>query len=615
MAANPTTSQDGTRQLAAHRVALTRSRTREEIVFDVLLTTAMVTLIAAPMLFTRSGFALDFTNSLWLTWAAGKGLVAAGHPSFFLNSDVMGVFYPWLAFEGATLLVLTGGFGELLGGHPELAFVSVTTLAIAADYIATLWIARRFGLRGLLAHAPSIAIVTSAYYITNLYGRGAWPEFMAVAALAPLAASGLCLVQAPGWRAGAVLVFALSAIVLTGSHTITLVWAPTMGVLALLVVWVAFGAPRRLPYRRLSMVAGLGALAALVNAWFLLPAAAYEGFVGAHATSTPGVSLWHNTGFFNTPAVLLDPFRSVPGRSTTPGLFVQAPVWFLAWGVLVGGLLVWRGSLGRQVRRSWIAALALVVLVLAMIMIPAFWSIVRFPYDEIQFPYRLCSYVFYGAAGLVLASGVVLDRQRHTQANGVVTCLRVALVAVCAISVGLCIWQQWFASSLFAGSYPDRSEALASTTIAPRTWYNGNEAFSDRSAAVVAASTGRLLLIAPGEVHGDRYAAWREVPDGPQPIQTDIDAGAYLVHISGVQRIGRSPEGLAVVRRVGRMRGPVHIVVETAHGAAIHIGRALSVLAILALLALIGTLACRQYVVGRLKPHPRAERRHGSAVG
>jgi hypothetical protein len=615
MAANPTTSQDGTHRLAARRLALTRSRTREGIVFDVLLTTAMVTLIAAPMLFTRSGFALDFTNSLWLTWAAGKGLVAAGHPSFFLNTDGMGIFYPWLAFEGATLLVLTGGFGELLGGHPEIAFVSVTTLAIAADYIATLWIARRFGLRGLLAHAPSITIVTSAYYITNLYGRGAWPEFMAVAALAPLAASGLYLVEAPTWRAGAVLVFALSAIVLTGSHTITLVWAPTMGVLALVVVWLAFGAPRHLPYRRLAMVAGLGALAALVNAWFLLPAVAYERFVGAHVTSTPGVSLWHNTGFFNTPAVLLDPLRSVPGRSTTPGLFVQAPVWFLAWGVLAGGLLLWRGSLGRQVHRSWIAALVLVVLVLAMIMVPAFWGIVGFPYDEIQFPYRLCSYVFYGAAGLVLASGVVLDRQRRPQARGVVTFLRGALVAVCAISVGLCVWQQWFANDLFAGSYPNRGEALASVSIQPRTWYNGNEAFSDRQAPVVDASSNRLLFIPPEDVHGDRYTGWWDLPDGPQPIQTNINAGAYLVRISGVQRLGRNAEGLAIVRRVGRMRGPVHIVVETAHGAVIYVGRALSVLAILALLALIGTFALRAYVAGRSKPRLRAERRHGSAVG
>jgi hypothetical protein len=36
--------------------------------------------------------------------------------------------------------------------------------------------------------APALAVVTSAYYVTDLYGRGAWPEFMATSAMAPLLA-------------------------------------------------------------------------------------------------------------------------------------------------------------------------------------------------------------------------------------------------------------------------------------------------------------------------------------------------------------------------------------------------------------------------------------------
>ncbi len=39
---------------------------------DAVVALIVVILVAAPLLFTRSGFALDFTNSLWLAWAAGK---------------------------------------------------------------------------------------------------------------------------------------------------------------------------------------------------------------------------------------------------------------------------------------------------------------------------------------------------------------------------------------------------------------------------------------------------------------------------------------------------------------------------------------------------------------
>lgn len=554
---------------------------------DAALTSAMVALVLAPMVLTRSGFALDFTNLLWLTWAAGRALVDAGHPSYFLNAPGMGVFYPLLAFEGGTLLTLTGGIGELLGGDAQLAFVLVTALAVAGDYLGTLWLARQLGLRGLLTHAPAIAIVTSAYYITDLYGRGAWNEFVAVAALAPLAASGLYLVRARSWHPGAVLVFALSAIVFTGSHNITLLWGSTFGCLVLLVAWLSLGRPRHLPYRRLMMVAALAVVSALVNAWFLFADVAYARFVAAGAQPPSADALWSDTSFFNAPRVLLDPLRTVPSQSSSPGLYVQAPVWFLLWAALAGMLLLWRAPVGRSLRRAWLGALTLVVLTLGAIMLEAFWEVVPFPWSEIQFPYRLCSYVVYAVAGLVLVSALVLRGSEHAGSGSVALTLRGALVAACAISVGLCVWQQWIANDLFVGSYANRAEALTSPSVLPRTWYNGNESFSDRQAPVVSAPAGRLLLLPPSAVRGDRFAAWMNLPAGPQPIQTNIDAGPYLVRISGVQRVGRDKEGYAVVRRAGNGRGPVHVVVETAHSAIIEIGRLLSVLAVVALLVLL----------------------------
>jgi hypothetical protein len=80
----------------------------------------------------------------------------------------------------------TGGISELLGGHPVIAYVGVTVIAIAGAYVGTLWLGRQFGLRRWVAHAPALTVVTSAYYVTDLYGRGAWPEFIAASSIAPL---------------------------------------------------------------------------------------------------------------------------------------------------------------------------------------------------------------------------------------------------------------------------------------------------------------------------------------------------------------------------------------------------------------------------------------------
>ncbi len=537
---------------------------------DAAVMAAVVLLVASPLLFTSSGFGLDFTNYLWLTWAAGKELVAAGHINYFLNGQSFGVFYPWMAFDGGPLYTITGGIGELIGGHPQVAFVGVTTLVIAADYGAMLWLGRQFDLRGWTAHAPAMVVVTSAYYVTNLYGRGAWAEFMAVSSIAPLIASGMCLVRAGRWRPFPITVFVLSVVIFSGSHNITLVWGPTLGGLALIVTWLALGVPIRLPYRRLAMLAGLGIAGLLVNGWFLLPDIAYETFTVAHSIAAgSGEKVWIATDYFNIPSIVLDPFRSVPSLSSTPSLYIQTPDWFLAWGLLAGVLLVWRRSVNRALRGVWVGAVVMVTLLLCMILVEQFWSIISFPYNEIQFPLRLCSYVAYAVAWLVLAGVLLLQRvadkggKRYT-----VLGLRITLIGACAISLGLCAWQLWVPETLFPTSYRNRGQALASVHTVPGTWYDPGFYF-DQHAPIVMSEGGRGLVIPPNQVHGDHFAAWMSVPPGPGPIQTNISGGPYLVHVAGLRQIGRNSEGYAVVKRIGSETGPVHVVVETTHSAVI----------------------------------------------
>lgn len=549
---------------------------------DALLTSAVTLAITAPMLFTRAGFQVDFTNHLWLVWAAGKALVRAGHPTYFINTTTQGVFNPWFAFYGGTLYMTTGAIGELLGEHPVIAYVGVTTLAIAGAYAGTLWLGRQFGLRRWLAHAPALTVVTSAYYITDLYGRGAWTEFMAASSIAPLIAGAVYLTRAPAWRPWPVLVFVVSTVFFTGSHNITLLWGTTVGAMALLVLWLSLGRPRRLPYRRLAMVAGLGLTATLINAWFLLTDIAHASDVQAHI-ALPSTFVANATSFFDTPAVLLDPLREVPAGSTTPALYVQAPDWFLMWGLVAGMLLLRGRSANRGLCRAWTAATIIIALLLGMIMLKPFWEHLSNPFTQIQFPYRLNTFVFYAVAGLVLVGSLALQRAATEGPQRVIRPLGLALIAVMAISCGLCQWQEWVPT---VSVLKNRSEALVSANVLPRSWYDGGS-YLDTRAPVVAVPPGRILTIPPAQVEGDRFSASMDVPPGPQPIQTNIATGDYLVRIVGLRWLGRSPNGYAVVRRPNGGSGPVRVTVETASSRAIEFGWALSILAILGVLAVL----------------------------
>jgi hypothetical protein len=552
---------------------------------DVLVTMVATLVVAAPMLFTDSGFAPDFTNHLWLSWAAGKELVRSGFPSYFVNTSNLGAFYPLFAFYGGTLYTITGGLGELLGGHPVLAYVGVTTIAIAGVYGGMLWLSRQLGVRGWVAHAPALAAVTSAYYITDLYGRGAWPEFMATSAMAPLLASCVYLGRGRPWRPIPILIFVLSAVVFSGSHNITLLWATTVAAVALVVIWLALGAPRTLPYRRLAAIAGLGVSSVLVNAWFLFPDLAYSGKV--EVSENPVIN-WAYTSYLNTPATLLDPLRHVPAQSSTPAIFVQIPDWFLAWALAAGALLLWRRRADARLRRAWTAVVMLIGALLAMIMLAQFWSIVPFPFDEIQFPYRLGAYVYYAVAGLVLIGVLALQSESAVDARSRwAGRLGATLVAVAAISVGLCVWQEWVPNALFRVSYRNRNEALVSVNRFPNSWYDDGS-FEDISAPYATIISTRTLEIKPALVHGGHFAEWMNVPSGTGPIWTNIDGGAYLVHISGLERVGRSLYGGVVVKRPHGGSKPVHVVIETAHSAPIELGRLMTLLAIL---LIVGVLA------------------------
>jgi hypothetical protein len=502
------------------------------VLIDVAIATLAVLLVASPLLFTSDGFAPDFTNDMWLAGYQQHVIAAHLQPTLFLQAQQLGVFYPLFAFYGGTLFAITGALGVVLGGSTVLAFEVVTLAAIAAAYGGLFWLARQLGVKGALAHAPALVFVTSAYYVTNLYGRGAWAEFMAVSALPLVLAASLRLVRGR-LSVGPVACLVAGTVVFSGSHNITLLWGSTLAVGALVVYWLLSGRSRELPWRRMLAVAGLIALGVGLNGWFLIPDVSY-----AHDTNISStIEAWGGTGFFNTFGVIFDPLRVVPSESGTPALYVQAPVLALVWGLIALSLSL----RSRRLRAG--AATALIVLggLLVLIMSSAAWSLLPTLFQQIQFAYRLQTYVALAIAGLVLLGALALTRRAQSgRATSLDRPLALGLGLAVAFGVALCAWQLWVPNTHKPGeSYSNRAEALSGPpTLLPKSWNAGND-YGDRTLPVISATDEFSFY--PAAVKDDRLGGSSSLPAGLQPFATNIAGGPYLVHVGGgVRVVGRT---------------------------------------------------------------------------
>ncbi|MGO9874949.1 MAG: hypothetical protein ACLPVY_14240, partial [Acidimicrobiia bacterium] len=450
--------------------ATRRSRRRSERPwFDVSIAGAVIVLLSSPALFTNRVFAVDTTNALWLGSIMRQSLSHGVPPSLFINTGhapLSGVFNPLFAFYGGSLFAVFGALIAIFG--ISAAYIVLVVLSFAAAYGGSLWISRQSGLRGLLAHVPAFAVVSSAYYLTNLYGRGDIPEFVALSAIPLLIAAAVHEVRAPRSTAMPTVLLVVSAFFFTGSHNLTLLWGTLIGA-ASLAVLAAFVRPRGLSLRRLSVVAGIVALATMVNGWFLLPDLAF-GKTTKGGAGIPTILY----AYFDRFSVLFYPGRAVPPLETgSPALYVQAPIYFLVWS-LVCGTWIWRSRRMPVLRRIWTAIVLLLVGVFLLIMITPFWSWAPTTLRSIQFPYRLNGYVLLLVAGLVLVSllavqGELVRRHRTRLAAP----LLVALVPVIAASAGLAVWQIWVPKSCPVYCVANRSAGPAPPHVEPYTWYAG----------------------------------------------------------------------------------------------------------------------------------------------
>jgi hypothetical protein len=285
--------------------------------------------------------------------------------------------------------------------------------------------------------------------------------------------------------------------------------------------------------------------------------------------------------------------RTVPSPSETPALYVQIPVLALAWG-LIALPLVWRE---RRLRAG--AATALIALggLLLLIMSSAAYSLLPTLFKQMQFAYRLQTYVTLACAGLVLLGALALTRRaergRATRAD---RGLALGLGLVVAFGLALGAWQLWAPNThideSYYSSYENRAQALGGpATLLPESW-NARNNYGDGSLPIVAARN--RLTFDPAEATDNRLVGLGSFPNGAPPVATNIAGGPYLVHVGGdVRVVGRTAEGYLVLKRTTDGSGPVHLELRAQASAPVVLGRITTAAAAVLLLTLAAVAVVR----------------------
>lgn len=566
------------------------SPSRARPYLQLLLAGGVVAVLIAPMVLTGSTFGGDWPGHLWLVEMQARNIEYLGYPSLFVQSTI-GAFEPWYAFYGGTLYTIVAAGAIVIGGHVIVAYVASFAVAVAMAYGGFTWLARQAGVRGWPAHLCGLAFVTSAYYLADMYARGAWPETVATSALPLLVASVVSLLRSEHWRVGPSAAFVLGVVVFTGSHNITLLYGSVFLVLLVLAVLAAFGRGVLPPLRRVLGVLALGLLSATVNLWFLLPDLAYEGHtVIAQSFALPAIR--GGTG----PLLILDPFRH-SGVRGNPTFDMQLPTLALLWAAATL-TICWR-TLSRAWRRLAIGLAVIAVPFLALLFIPPLWHAVPHIFWAIQFPYRLVTYPTYCVVGLVMIALLALTRTAHTTATAALVVVGVLIVAV---ELGQALNEQWSTPS----SLPSRAEAFPGGNQEPSYWdrFASYLEFQDVSMPVRNATIpevygltfyngqGANAVPVPVSVPKSSYSV-TFTPPKSGTLNTDVISGPYLVAVHGARFVGRTPYSDLLIEVQKPASGPITVTFGTAGTWPILIGRWATFISILCLLALLAWLAIR----------------------
>jgi hypothetical protein len=217
-------------------------------------------------------------------------------------------------------------------------------------------------------------------------------------------------------------------------------------------------------------------------------------------------------------------------------------------------------------------------------------------FRQIQFAYRLQTYVALAIAGLVLVGALALTRRAQSaRATRSDRLLELGLGLVVAFSLALAAWQLWVPNTHVYGSYANRADALRGprTQLPLSSWYSRND-YGDSSLPIVA--TTEKFSFDPAAVEDNRLTGPVSLPKGLQPFASNIAGGPYLVHVGGgVRVVGRTEEGELVLKRTRDGSQPVDVEVRAQLSTPVVLGRIATAASAALLLALALVAAVRRW--------------------
>jgi hypothetical protein len=514
----------------------------------------------------------------WYIWHQEGALRAQGRPSLFAH-DRLGVFDPHFAFYAGTLYTIAAVPALVIGHHA--AYLLTWALAFAMAYGAWFWLARQAGLGPWASHVPGALFVTSTWYVSAVYVLGSWPQTTAFGALLLSLAAIFSILRADRLKPLPALALAVGTILYTGSHNLTLVWATTVLVIVGTVAFAVIPSLRSLITRQgLLRIAVVAVPAAMVNAWFMLPALVYQSDTVIASNVAAAHNMLRGTMAGTTPEHLFDLGR---GRVDPlyPRLAVQLPVLATAW--IVAGLVIVRPRRGSPWLRTALLLLAVAVATWALMTRGSLVLELPRPYNMLQNLFRLEAYINLAIGGALIATLVLLRRAGPRRR----------------------LWA-WVIAAILVVSVVQAREQSRDPLLAGPLWTALPYLTKVPKHATVDYTDATPLLYTPDRplkhVQFSQAVAEREdrveATVNAQPgdfVSSNLKVSPKLVNVAGASIVARSQFGNAFLEIApGAKPGAARIVVTTAHPWPVSLGRVLTLLGLLGLLAVGAALLRRE---------------------
>jgi hypothetical protein len=503
----------------------------------------LIGVLTWPLVFSGEAFNADWMEQLWFIAKQAASIRTNHLPSLFLNYR-LGVFYPHYVFYGATLYVAGALIVLALGDAPTPGYVLTYLLGFAAAYGGWYWLARMFGIGRWRAHVPGVVFVTSAYYLTLIYARGDWPEFIGVSMIPLMLPAGIAVLRAKRQRVGPALALLVSCILFFGSHSLTIVWGSTTIALAAFAILICVPQARRALTKAGVLRAGvLGLSALLVNAWFLLPAAAYE-------SETRIASIYHDWRALLRVAVNLVSasrlFTLSRASATAPGIAfaLSLPILAMGWVLVSVVLALWGRGLGNPWTRVLLICSALSAAFTVMMTHVGLILVLPRAYATLQYSYRLESYILLALSGAVLAALVLAQDSAPRGRSRLAARWTWALIPVLAVAVVGAVQQ----TDAPPGVPESRGEQLAYFDSLDAL--KPNEALFDyldmHQRRIKASDHPPELLFPTGAVRDETVSGTVLAYPG-ELISTNLFGPPNLVHVSGAKIVAINAVGYDVL--------------------------------------------------------------------